>query len=340
MKRPLAIALLALVASAPLPAAPVVALPYYTPQHFAQGLQQWQAARAAEFAQTSRQLAPALQARCDGGPLEAARTAWSASVADWERLATLALGPLLERRSARQIDFTPPRPELIARAIATDAGEAATLERVGSPAKGFPALEWLLWSEPVAAATPACRYALALGRDIEREALALADTTRAAPEPDEAAGGALLADALNQWIAGLEALRGRHLERPLRADTSSNRDPAVFPRAASGGSARSWAAQWQALRALAVQGEAPVARPGEGLVPFETFLRGLGLNAKADALRAAVRRVDVALAGLEPAQRERVLAAAAALGALKRLVEDEVAPALNVSIGFSDADGD
>jgi hypothetical protein len=32
--------------------------------------------------------------------------------------------------------------------------------------------------------------------------------------------------------------------------------------------------------------------------------------------------------------------AAASLAALKRLVEHEVAPALKVSIGFSDADGD
>ena len=52
------------------------------------------------------------------------------------------------------------------------------------------------------------------------------------------------------------------------------------------------------------------------------------------------KALSLLLPYLEPAQRERVLAAAAALGALKRLVEDEVAPALNVSIGFSDADGD
>ncbi len=36
----------------------------------------------------------------------------------------------------------------------------------------------------------------------------------------------------------------------------------------------------------------------------------------------------------------RVLQAAKELSALKRLAEAEVAPALQVSIGFSDADGD
>jgi predicted lipoprotein len=36
----------------------------------------------------------------------------------------------------------------------------------------------------------------------------------------------------------------------------------------------------------------------------------------------------------------RILAAAKQLAALKRLVENEIAPALGVNIGFSDADGD
>ena len=75
-------------------------------------------------------------------------------------------------------------------------------------------------------------------------------------------------------------------------------------------------------------------------MPFETYLRGRGLNPQADALRRAVDAADAALRGLTPGARPRVLAAARALEALSRLVESQVAPALEVSIGFSDADGD
>jgi len=44
--------------------------------------------------------------------------------------------------------------------------------------------------------------------------------------------------------------------------------------------------------------------------------------------------------GLKADNAERVLAAARELAALKRLMEDQVAPVLEVVIGFSDADGD
>lgn len=321
-------------------AAPLDAVPYYTPQQFAQGMQQWQGAMASEFARLGAPLAAALQARCDGAPIEEARRAWIASVTAWERYATVVLGPVLERRSARRIDFSPPRPALIERAIAAQAFDAAALERTGSPAKGFPALEWLLWQVETPPATPTCRYAMALGSDIAREAQTLADAATANAPVDETQGSGVLSDTLNQWIAGLETLRSRHMERPLQASVHSRRDPAVFPRIASGGTARSWAAQWQALRHLAVQEDEGPAQPGAGLVPFETYLRGLGLTPRADALRTAVWRCDAALDALDPTQHDRVQAATAALATLRRLVEDEVAPALNVSVGFSDADGD
>jgi hypothetical protein len=184
-------------------------------------------------------------------------------------------------------------------------------------------------------------------------------------------------EALNQWLGGIERLRWAQMERPLRAQrggaeagdaragsagppadradeaagasaaataeagAGSRREAAGLPRQASGQTAAAWSAEWDTLRRL---GRAPAGRepprPGEGLVPFVTYLRGRGLNPQADALRRAIDTADAALRGLTPGSRPRVLGAARALQALSRLVESQVAPALQVSIGFSDADGD
>lgn len=337
----LAAALLASLAAAA-PPKPVVAVPYYTPPAYAQGLQRdWLQPRSGDFAEAATRLAAAVGALCaaDAGPaataLRDARTQWAATTQAWERLSTVAVGPLIQRRSARQIDFNPTRPEQIERTIASAPADVAALERVGSSAKGLPALEWLLWTRPVRPDTAGCRYAHLVAQDVAREAGALRQA--ATGELDEEA---LLAEALNQWTGAVEALRWRHLERPLKS-RGTGRDAPAFPRSASGQTAGSWAAQWQALRRYAVQPDGTTPpQPGAGLVPFETYLRGLGLNPLADALGRDVARAESAMQRLKPGDARSVQAAAGALAALKRRVEAEVAPALKVSIGFSDADGD
>ena len=83
--------------------------------------------------------------------------------------------------------------------------------------------------------------------------------------------------------------------------------------------------------------------PGQALVPLETYLRGRGLNPLADQFAKTTQAIDAAFAALGKAGKNngtQVQQAARALSALKRLAEAEIAPALQVSIGFSDADGD
>lgn len=377
-------------------AAPAVAVPYYTPGHFMQGLHRYGTVpAAADFAGQAAALAPALDRLCSSSaaaadaaaparapdkapppsapaPVSApssgeaapghalgvttpaahevtpspglgeARARWTAAVQAWERLAAVAVGPLVERRSLRTLDFTPPRPALIERAVKAQPSGAAAMEKIGAPAKGLPALEWLLWTQPVAPRSPACRYAVEVAADIGREAAALAAAFKAAAgrEWDEAAASTAMAEAINQWLGGLERLRWQDLERPLEAAGDGGRNAPQFPRIASGRSAASWSAQWQALRALALQSSAAAPRPGEGLVTIETYLRGRGLNAPADELRRAVQQADPALEGLSVGAPERLTDAARALAALGRVMQEQVAPALEVSIGFSDADGD
>ena len=82
------------------------------------------------------------------------------------------------------------------------------------------------------------------------------------------------------------------------------------------------------------------ATGSEQLIAFETWLRSRGANDLADKLVLATAQADRAMAQAQPQQPASVEAAADALGQLTRLMQAELAPALNVSIGFSDADGD
>lgn len=321
-----------------------VAVPFYTPPAFMQGVhKEWFAPRAREFAGEAAALRPALEQVCKGqaGALAAARGQWQSAALAWDRLAGVAIGPIVQRRSIRQIDFTPTRPQLIERAIRAQPADLRALERVGTPAKGLPALEWLLWTRPVAAGSPACRYAVLISTEVAAEGRALAQgfAELAARDwnADEEAAVTAMGELLNQWVGGLERLRWAHLEKPLR---SADGETPAYPRAAGGATKQSWAAQWQGLRTLGVALDNRVPQPGEGLVPLETYLRGRGLNPLADKLAAQAREVTRHVDALAPADEAKVLAAGRSLSALKRLAEAEVAPALEVNIGFSDADGD
>ncbi len=288
---------------------------------------QWFAAHTASFAEDSGRLVHALQSWCEApavgaeAALNQTRRQWLVTLSSWEGLSAVAVGPLLTRRSQRQIDFMPTRPRLIERAVKAAPADAAAMELIGTPAKGLPALEWLLWVKPARPASPACRYAVLVAAEVEREARVLA----AAPAAVE------LDELVNQWVGGIERLRWSSLEMPARvALTTGGGQVADFPRRASGATAASWAAQWASLREWAVGGAGSL----------EAELGRRGQDEIAVALARAVERTDVAMRGLDTDDTGRILAAAKALADLKRLVENRVAPGLGVRIGFSDADGD
>lgn len=320
------------------------AVPFYTPDHFIAGLHEhWYAPRAATFRDEADTLVAATTRLCNAtdapaAALRDARSRWQSTMRAWDTLSAVAVGPIVQRRSLRQIDFQPTRPELIARAIRGAPADLQALERVGTPAKGLPALEWLLWTQPVAPNTPACRYAGLLAQEVSAEAKALAQAFEAlaAKPPEGEAASAAMAEVLNQWVGGLERLRWARIERPLK---SAQGKPPAFARAASGSSRQGWDASWQGLAALGVAADA-APQPGAGLVPLETYLRGRGLNPLADKLAAAVRAAGTALGRTDPARPATLQPATKALGALQRLAETQVAPALDVQIGFSDNDGD
>lgn len=343
--------------------APNVAVPFYTAGDFMRGVYRfWYAPQATAFAEQARGLPAAVSALCDADAgtsatrLTQARERWKTTALAWDRLSGVQAGPLVQRRSARQIDFTPTRPELIKRAIQAAPQDAAAMDSIGTPAKGLPALEWLLWSQPVtssAPAAPACRYAVQVSADIQREADALAKAfdELAARKPGEAeeSNGPAMSELVNQWTGALERLRWAEMEKPRMAGAAApgaaqggrtTANTAAYARSASGQTAARWAAQWQALRTLGAAQTREAPLPGAGLAPLETYLRGLGRNEPANQLAQAVNKTDKAMQNLSPANKAGMGAAGRSLADLKKLTEADIAPALEVSIGFSDADGD
>lgn len=217
------------------------AVPFYDTTHALQSLYgHWGKPRAQELATAAQALAPAVRALCEApagqsaAALTGARNAWQRSMMAWETLGAVAVGPVITRRTQRQMDFAPTRPALIERAIKTQPQGAKAFERIGTPAKGLPALEWLLWTQPVAPGTPACGYAVEVALDIEREAMAVAsafDTaagTDWAAEDEQERSTAAMGEFINQWVGGIERLRWAHMEKPLRAAQGTR--PPVPPR--------------------------------------------------------------------------------------------------------------
>lgn len=303
------------------------AVPFVTAEQYLEALYtRWYEPRARQFAAAASALVEAQRAHCAKADLPAARTAWLRTMTAWERLNAVAIGPLLQRRSARRIDFTPVRAAAVERAIRDGATDLAL---VGGPAKGLPALEWLLWRRPVASGSNACGYALRVAQDIAAEADALAAAFAQPRSWDESSQASAFAEVVNQFVGGVEALRWGQIGKPLQEGRGRH------ARSESKGTAAAWGARWDALRTLtAWQAEAP-----DTPVSLEMLLRGRGLNPLADRLRAAVESAGKAMAGAAPGKAS-LPRAVRELSALKRRMEGEVAPALDVSIGFSDADGD
>lgn len=371
-------------ASAP---APLVLVPMYSAAEVMQGLySQHLPPLSQRFATEADALVATTQQYCQDLPtpaasLSARQAAWTAlhsqwqhTMVAWENLSTPAVGPMLTRRSQRQIDFWPTRPELVNKALAKAPQTLADMETVGTLAKGLPAMELLMtqWRPVAPGRTPpsgqrlsvpptpsvaSCHYLGLLAQGVQTEATELG--AELAPwaakdweqNPDDTATA--MAEWVNQWLGGLERLRWAHLEKPLKTaqtlgDTRKNSAP-PFARIGREANLASWRAQWSSLLAQGRLTEAQRAQPptpGQALIPIEALLLGEGqivlAQRWAQALDAVTTRIDQlpTQASSRAADQRELLALTAALKAVTVLFQNEVAGALDISLGFSDADGD
>lgn len=323
------------------------------------------AARLVAAAQAQQAAAQALAAAAAGAQQAAARAqlrlAWQQARLAWIALATPALGPVLQRRSAREIDFWPTRPALLDKALAQAPCDLAALQAIGGPAKGFPAIEALLEAAPDPRHAPYLRLLadaiLAEAQALHQDCLTLAAHDWA---NDEDATAKAFAEWINQWLAALEHLRWAQIEQPLQraasARQTAGRATSLPPlaRRQLGDNLADWQQQWQSLRQHARLELGPAQQapePGASLMPIEGLLMAKGHLRLAARWARAVEQTDAAWRRLPalPQQadvsgQQRWLAAlpsvAATLKRLAALYQAEVAGALNVPLGFSSADGD
>jgi uncharacterized protein len=265
---------------------------------------------------------------------------WVSTMLAWERLAAVAVGPLVERRSARTIDFWPTRPAQIERILAAGT-ESLTmvkqLESIGSTARGLPALEWLLWRRPANANTQ--HYAKLLAQQIVDESSTLLDGYRslAAASRSEEEAAALYGDWFGQAVGGLEQLRIKKM-----APETRGKDSSVWVRGVSGQTAAAWQAQLEGLQVFLVGSPAlQTAHPDR---PVAGSLQGLLLgNDNLQAGRQLQSLTQAALRAGAPAQPGNAASlnsATQALAHLSQYLSGLADTVLNITMGFTDADGD
>lgn len=174
--------------------------------------------------------------------LDAARSAWSATMARLQREAPFRIGPSMERRF--DLYFWPTRPALVERTIADTI--PLTPERfesgIAAAAKGMAALELLLFGPDSLRSTGTGNE-----RDIEYWRGVSGDVVRVAQEihtewSDPVSGYAvgmldpgrldefetlheIVAAVTNQWIIAVEDVKNRKLGRPLGVDAGGTPRP-------------------------------------------------------------------------------------------------------------------
>lgn len=326
----------------------VVAFPIYRGEQALMGVYAHQVpALWRSFEREAAALTQAARQHCAGQPQAAGLSAaWARARLAWMAASNPALGPVVSRRSQREIDFWPVRPALLQRALASRPQSLAQMERVGGPAKGFPAMEVLLAEAPSPAHCPYLAL-IAEGIEVEAKDLSAAFAEQAAKDlaADEDAARRAFAEWVNQWLGGLESLRWQQIEQPIqKARTAGTGQAPAFARRKMEDNRADWQAQWASLRRQArltpeMRHAPPV--PGQALIPIEALLLGKGHMALAERWGKAVDAATTAMSALpaQPSERD-LLALSQTIKGVTSLYQGEVAAALDVPLGFSSADGD
>jgi uncharacterized protein len=322
-------------------ATPKVAAPFISSSQMVLGLlTQHLQPRAAELQLSAQAL---VQSLSQGQAAWAQhRPLWVATMLAWERLAAVAVGPLLERRSARAIDFWPTRPAQIQRLLdSASITSVQQLDTVGATARGLPALEWLLWKTN--GSGHAAAYASLLAQQVltESQALQAGYQTLASTEWDEADAWALYGEWFGQAVGGLDQLR----IKKMVADTRG-KDSAPWVRGLSGQTAACWLAQAQGLQAFlvgspAAQAATQAANPGWPVAgSLNSLLLGRGHLRDSLTLQERTATLLRTVQAARPGNAASVRAAQAALAQVSAQANGLAGDVLAISLGFTDADGD
>jgi predicted lipoprotein len=301
-------------------------------------------------------LVDALARRCelsDGGDDLAAKQAWTALRADWSVTGAFAFGPVVTQMQAGPLDFWPVRSDTIeAKLLEAPATiDAAWIDGLGTSAKGLPALEYLLFSEPLVPGTTRCAYANALAADIARRGDDLATAWALEAEALKTAGEAgsaytsekVAIDAIvNATIENLYRMVKDKLDRPLGNLTGSAPDPTILESIYSGTTRDDLENNLQGFARvyLGADGE-PGGEPGLGaLVAARDPELDRRILAQHTLARDTLAAIPLPFATALTDHRSAVQSARDEIDALRRLIKLDVASLLGVTLSLSDNDGD
>ena len=291
--------------------------------------------RAAAFA--------AIAPDCAGDWRPAMREGYAASALAWRRLETAGTGPAVAGETPSTVYFWPDKHGTAGRQLTTALRardpaltDPSLLADRSVGLKSLATLEVLLYgsSVPAEADEFACGYARAIAAFQAEVAAALAD---AAPG-DPATDGAVADSMFRGMLAALDVVIALELERPLGADLA----------AARGERSRAWRSGLglpmigAALATVeriytAPGGFSSLIQASAELSAFDAVLRGRLQDANA-AIVAVPMPLHLAVADAQarPAV-ERLLEE---LRAVRRLLQERLAPALGLASGFNALDGD
>jgi predicted lipoprotein len=320
------------------------------------------------FAAATAALEAAVSAFCSAPRperLEAARGAFEQAMLSWQHVQPIVFGPVVEGARASTIELFPDQRGAISRQLskALAAKEPGLVAPGGLQGKsvaltGFPALEQILYDDgrlPAAGAAGAdadyaCALAAAIARNLAGLAAGVLDDwqrpggfrdsmlTAAAGNDAYFAAEDASADLLKSLHTALQGVIALKLEAPLGASL----DEAKPRRAESWRSGLSLAS----IRANLETADALYAAPGG----FGAALTALAGNDDLDgAIRQGFERAFAQLDAIgsllhvaveDPPARAELEALLAEVQGLRRLVTEQLAPALDLLVGFNAMDGD
>lgn len=280
-----------------------------------------------------KKLDSATQQYCkSNASLDNVKRSFASSYLAWIELSAVVMGPLLENNTVRQIDFRPLRVNLLERAIKKQPKGQQAMALVGSPAKGFPALEYLLEQPSFKAGSPQCTYAVEVVQDIDRTVANLKWSTL----------NAEMQLYFNQLVGALHNIAWERMEKPLlkNQDDSAAGRAVDWPYSRMNLTEKVWVAQWRSVSEMLVVQSQTVPKASSQLVPLEAYLRGLGQIELADTLAKHTDKAAAAMLANDTSKPATVAQSVKAVKVLKGFLEQEVAKGLKVSIQFSSSDGD
>lgn len=297
----------------------------------------------------------------DQPALDAARDAWMAARGPWKRTEIFAFGPYKEEplRLGPKIDAWPARPDTVDEILADDIElTEQAVDSFGVYARGFPAIEYLLFQPDIdvlaeLVATPRrCEYVVAASANLVAEVGELRDAW------DPVAGDYLaqltgagktstefdtLPDALGEVVNRMgftaENIHVDKLGRPAGVTSGDGTpQPELAESQFSGRSIDDVRDNLTGIDILYFGDEASLGL--RGYMAKRGYYFDTDMRARLDAADAALTAIDGTLLEAIVDDRDAVLEAIDRVTDLQELLQTEVIPALSLTVGFNDVDGD